>query len=133
MKRYSAKILFQYRSDCGKGRSDVMRRCEQRIIVLFAMHAQSALKKAKAYGRKENYEALSQAGNPIHFEFVGVLDLLELGNETNPEEVWYDIVIMKTPSERRDKLIPKESNLNAIFFDRQKKAASKSMAKKLRA
>jgi hypothetical protein len=121
MNRYSAKMLFQYRADLGDGRSDVMRRCEERIVVIPAMNAKSALRKAKAYGKRAEFEGKAEAGNPIYFEFIGITDLLELGIETEPEEVWYDIITMKQPSERRDQLIPQESQLNAIHWESQKK------------
>ncbi len=120
MNRYSARMLFQFRADLGDGRSDVMRRCEDRIFVILARNANSALLKAKAYGKRKEFEGKAEAGNPIYFEFVGVTDLLELGIETEPEEVWYNIVTMKQPSERRDKLIPKECELNAIQWERRK-------------
>jgi len=121
MKRYSAKLIFQFRADLGKGRSDTMRRCEDRIIVLSAAGAKSALRKAKRYGKSEEFNARAEAGNPIYFEFIGVTDLLELGSECEPNEVWYDIVTRKLPSERRDRLIPKEADLNAIGWERRQK------------
>lgn len=121
MKRYSVKLLFQFRADLGEGRSDTMRRCEERIIVLSARSAESALRKAKHYGKSEEFDAKAEAGNPIYFEFIGVTDLLELGAECEPNEVWYDIVTLKLPSERRDRLIPKESDLNAIGWERRRK------------
>lgn len=121
MKRYSAKILFQYRPDFGNGQTDVMRLCEERIIVIGAPSAATALKKVKSYGKRAGFVGKAEAGNPIHFEFVGVLDLLELGPECGPEEVWYDIVTKKLPSERRDRLIPPESALNAIQHERRGK------------
>lgn len=113
-------MLFQFRADLGNGLSDVMRLCEERIIVILARNASSALRKVKAYGKRKEFEGKAEAGNPIYFEFVGVTDLLELGVETEPEEVWYDIITMKQPSGRRDTLIPKESKLNAIHRERQK-------------
>jgi hypothetical protein len=118
-------MLFQYRADLGDGRSDVMRRCEERIVVFHAINAISALRKAKAYGKGAEFEGKAEAGNSIHFEFVGITDLLELGIETEPQEVWYDIVTLKQPSERRDKLIPKESQLNAIHWERQRNQKTK--------
>jgi hypothetical protein len=124
MNRYSAKMLFQFRADLGNGRSDVMRRCEERIIVIPAKNAASALRKAKAYGKRKEFEGKAEAGNPIYFEFVGITDLLELEFETEPEEVWYDIITMKQPSERRDSLIPEESHLNAIYWEQQKNQKS---------
>lgn len=121
MQRYSAKMLFQFRADLGEGRSNVMRLCEERIIVIPAKDASSALRKAKAYGKKAEmkFEG-SETSYPNYFEFVGITDLLELGIETDPEEVWYDIVTLKQPSERRDRLIPPESQLNAISEEHQK-------------
>jgi hypothetical protein len=121
MKRYSAKLLFQFRADLGKGRSDTMRRCEERIIVLSARGAESALRKAKRYGKSEEFDGKAEAGNPIYFEFIGVTELLELGSECERNEVWYRIVTRKLPSERRDRLIPKEDDLNAIGWERRRK------------
>jgi hypothetical protein len=121
MQRYSAKMLFQYRADLGDGRSNVMRRCEESIIVISAKNASLALRKAKAYGKKKEMKFDgSETSYPNYFEFVGITDLLELGIETDPEEVWYNIVTLKQPSERRDTLIPQESQLNAIFLERMK-------------
>ena len=89
--------------------------------MLSARGAESALRKAKRYGKSEEFDAKAEAGNPIYFEFIGVTDLLELGAECEPNEVWYDIVTLKLPSERRDRLIPKESDLNAIGWERKRK------------
>lgn len=97
-----------------------MRCCEERLIVLFARNAESALRKAKAHGKKSEFDGKAKAGNPLLFEFVGVKDLLELGG-LDEEEVWYDIRTLKLPMERRDKIIPPEEKLNAIFWERDKK------------
>ena len=107
MRRYSAKMLFQFRADLGEERSNVMRLCEERIIVIPAKDASSALRKAKAYGKKAElkFEG-SETSYPNYFEFVGVLDLLEFGIECELDEVWYDIITKKQPSERRELLIP---------------------------
>lgn len=91
-----------------------MRLCEERIILVTADEVGAALQKAKVYGREQEFEAKSEAGTPLHFEFVGVMDLLELGIEAKPEEVWYNISVRKLPYERREKWIPKESELTAI-------------------
>ena len=88
MNRYSAKMLFQFRADLGEGRSNVMRLCEERIVVIPAKDASSALRKAKAYGKNAEmkFEG-TETSYPNYFEFVGITDLLELGIETEPEEV----------------------------------------------
>jgi len=58
----------------------------------------------------------NSAGNAVHFEFVGVMDLLLLGVECDKDEVWYDIKVMKTPKERRTSILPPTSKLNAIYW-----------------
>lgn len=119
MRRYAAKLLFQFRVVVN-GNSSQRRTCEERIIVVNARSAESALLRAKRNGRKGQYQTLNSDGNPVHFEFIGILDLLELGIECEPDEVWYDIVERVSPSERRDEIIPRESELCAIRLSRRR-------------
>ena len=119
MKRYSAMLLFQYRADLGYGKSNIMRTCEERLIVLLARSAKSALTKAKAHGNKAEFKGENEDGYPLYFEFVGVTDLLEIGVECETDEVWYDISTRKQPMERKEKLIPQESELNAIRMEQK--------------
>ncbi len=109
-----------------------MRRCEERIVVLNARNATSALCKAKSHGNQAEFKGQSKVGNVVYFEFVGVLDLLELGIECLQEEVWYDISVRKTPMEYRGKLIPQEEMLNAIFLERQSMKSSGRVKRKMR-
>lgn len=111
--RYAAKLLFQFRVTVD-GDDGVMRTCEERIVVLRATHARDALARVKRYGRKEQHAYRNDDGNPVHFEFVGVLDLLLLGPECEDDEVWYDIVTRKQPMERAAAILPDESSLCAI-------------------
>jgi hypothetical protein len=111
--RYSAKLLFQFRVQIGKD-AGKRRLCEERIIVLDARSAKSALAQAKRKGRKAEHHYRNSDGNPVYFEFIGVTDLLRLGVECGPEEVWYDICERLLPMERRDLLIPPEHELNAM-------------------
>ena len=113
MKRYSAKLLFQFRVVVA-GDSGKRRLCEERIIALEARSAKSALTKAKREGKRGEHQYQNADGNKVHFEFVGVVDLLHLGNECGADEVWYDICERLSPMERRDLLIPPENELNAI-------------------
>ncbi len=50
----------------------------------------------------------------MFFEFVGVRDLIGCDPACESDEVWYQIVEMMTPMERRSTLIPPESKLCAI-------------------
>ena len=117
MKRYSAMLLFQYRADLGNGKNNIMRTCEERLIVLLARSAKSALTKAKAHGSKAEFQGENENGAPLYFEFVGVSDLLEIGIECDTDEVWYDISTRKQPMERKGKFIPQESELTAIRIE----------------
>ena len=116
--RYSAKLLFQFRVDVD-GDPSKRRLCEERIVVIEAKTPQAALKKAQRRGKIAEHSYANEEGNPVHFEFIGIMDLLFLGVECDDDEVWYDIRERMLPMERRDKLIPPEAELNAIRETRQ--------------
>jgi hypothetical protein len=111
--RFAAKLLFQFRvmigNDPGKRRL-----CEERIVVIEAASAKAALAEAKRIGKKAGHKYKNTDGNDVYFEFVGLLDLMHLGVECEPNEVWYEIREMLTPMERAAKILPKEKELSAI-------------------
>lgn len=113
-RRFAAKLLFQYRVVV-KGRSNRRRVCEERLIVVHAPTAEGAYRSAVNSGRGAQHHYKNSAGNPVHCEFVGILDLLELGLECSPEEVWYEIKYMLLPKERSRKILPSKHELNAIW------------------
>ncbi len=116
MSRYAAMLLFQYRVVIG-GKSSLMRTCEKRIIVLTAASAHIALTAAKRRGKAAMVSYKNSDNNPVHFEFIGVLDLLRLGVECETDEVWYDILTLKSPKERTKSILPPERKLNAIYWE----------------
>jgi hypothetical protein len=111
--RYSAKLLFEFHIVVD-GKPMVRRTCEERIIIVRALSADAALREAKRKGRASEFRFRNTHGDPGHFRLVGVMDLLELGVECEPEEVWYDITERVRPSERRASIIPREKDLNAF-------------------
>ena len=113
MNRYAAKLLFQFRVDVG-GDSGKRRTCEERIVVVEARSAASALAEVKRKAKVAEHDYENSNSNRVFFEFVGVMDLLELGAECDADEVWYDICKRLLPMERRDVFIPPEAELNAI-------------------
>ena len=115
VERYAAKLLFQYRVSIGS-KSNTMRTCEERIIILKANTAQLALSAAKRRGRSSEYSYKNSDGNKVCFEFIGVLDLLRLGVECEKDEVWYNIITMMKPKERAKSILPAEKILNAIYW-----------------
>jgi hypothetical protein len=115
-RRYAAKLLFQFRVAVGRV-SGVRRFCEERILSLTARTARRALASAKRLGKAAEYHYENSDGNPVFFEFIGVMDLLHLGLECQEVEVWYEIKERIAPMERRNRFIPPETELSAIRND----------------
>jgi hypothetical protein len=113
LKRYSAALLFQYRV-VADGVVNHRRTCEKRIIHFQATDSRTALRHAKKRGREAEHRWKNKEGSEVFFEFVGVRDLIGCDPACEPDEVWYQIVEMMTPMERRKTLIPSESKLCAI-------------------
>jgi Domain of unknown function (DUF4288) len=117
LERYAARLLFQYRFLVGAQRR-TKRLCEERIIVIKAPSALAALQVVNSYGRKGQFTVRTPPASPFRYEFVGVRELLHLGLETESIEMWYEIRTLLSPSERRSKLIPKPSALQAVRYER---------------
>ncbi|HET6883578.1 MAG TPA: DUF4288 domain-containing protein [Pirellulales bacterium] len=117
--RYAAKLLFQFKVS-GAGWQNKRRLCEERIILLSAASARAALTMAKKRGRASQHSYDNSDGNRVNFQFVGVLDLLELGVECDEDEVWYEINERLLPMERKTAIIPPERDLCAIRNERQR-------------
>lgn len=111
--RYAAKLLFQFRVDLGVD-TGKRRLCEERIVMFRASSAKTALAIAKRKGKLAEVDYDNNEGNRVYFEFVGVIELLELGLECEADEVWYEIRERLLPMERRGSLIPPEDQLNAL-------------------
>jgi hypothetical protein len=111
--RFAAKLLFQFRV-VGDGESNIMRLCEERIVLIEAPSARKALAAAKRRGKSAQHRYKNGTGATVHFEFVGLMDLLHLGVECDVDEVWYNTTQRKLPMERAASILPKESELNAI-------------------
>lgn len=126
--RYTAMLLFQFRVVCN-GVSNRRRLCEKRLILLEAQDGREALKIAQQRGSQSEHCYANSDGNQVHFEFVGVLDLLHLGVECEADEVWYQICEIMEPDTRRSKLIPDEQTLQAISEDRQRKSENRRRKK----
>jgi hypothetical protein len=116
MKRYAAKILFQFRVVVGS-KSNSQRTVEERIVLIRAATAKVALAKAKRIGKQREYNYNNDEGNAVHVECVGVMELIGLDPECLKDEVWYDIRTMLKPMERRKDILPKESQLSAIKIE----------------
>lgn len=114
--RFAAKLLFQFRheDDAPGG----FRNVEERIVLLLGRDAATVYAAAQRRGKRASYSYLNDGGGRVYFEFVGITDLMNLGPETEDDEVWYDIRRMKDPMQRRRDLIPDKQSLDAFKLER---------------
>jgi hypothetical protein len=110
---YAVKLLFEY---CVfvRGVPNARRLCEEQLRLVTASSARGALREANRQGRAGQFRYRNGKGNPVHLRFVGVIGLLHIGAEMEPNEVWYSIGERLRPMERRRHLVPKPKDLNAI-------------------
>jgi hypothetical protein len=113
MKRYAAKLLFQFRVTAD-GSYSKRRICEERIVLVQARSAVQALASAKRKGRDRQYSYSNSEGNPVDIQFIGVMELRRLDLVCEDDEVWYEIVERLLPMERAERFIPPEDSLEAI-------------------
>jgi hypothetical protein len=116
--RYSAKLLFEFRVSVD-GNPGIRRLCEERIILVEAASARDALREARREGRTSQYRYRNNLGDPVHFRFVGVMDLLHL-EVCSANEVWYTITQRVRPFERRRTLLPAPRDLAAMRQERMR-------------
>jgi len=109
-KRFAAKLMFYY--EVGNEPSQ-FHTCEERITILQARNAQSALQKFERYGNKSEYDFENDAGDRVHFRYLGIRELKCLGF-LEEDEVWYEIADRKDPAGRKEKFIPLVEKLEAI-------------------
>ena len=88
--------------------------CEERIVTFSAGSPRAALAKAKQIARRASHSYRVVGGGRVHFELVGIMELMELGVETVPGEVWWDLYHRKLPRQRRAKLVPPERRLRVL-------------------
>ena len=115
MRRFAAKLLFQFRSSRRSGRPQVAL-CEERIVTFGAASSRAALAKAKRIAGGASHSFRVVGGGRVNFEPVGIMELMELGVETGPGELWWDLYRRKLSTQRRSSLVPPERSLR-IFTD----------------
>ncbi len=116
---YAAKLLFQWRVIAGTKRY-ARRLCEERVILLRASSAESALTEAKRYGATACFTDHREK-RQVFFEFVGVVDLDDMLTDLNehPAEVWYELRERLRPMERRRHLLVPEKRMRAFAIPRR--------------
>lgn len=110
MERFFAKLLFQFRKT-KKGKEQKRRVCEERIITILAKSAEEAYKKAVTYGKDE---AWTEAYHGVKLDFIGILEMDSLTEEDkidNIDEVYWKLVELLKPMERKSQLVPQKKDL----------------------
>lgn len=111
-KKFAALMLFQFRN-VKKNKVNKKRVCEERIIIFEEDTADSAYRKALKRGKEEETE-YEDSGVKILFEFVGIMEMVELGASFEDDEVWCRLIEKIEPMENKNKLIPKKTHLLAF-------------------
>ena len=95
-----------------------MRLSEERIVVFPARSPRASVERAKRLGRQA--ELRYDSGHRLRF--VGILQLMELGVECAPGEVWWEFRRRRRARERARTLVPAEKT-PWVFTDLTSKRA----------
>ncbi len=110
--KFAALLLFQFRV-VKNGKSNKKRICEERIIHLYSETPEIAFHRAQEKGNYEEFD-YEDDGCHIFFEFVGIVELVDLAVINSDEEVWSRLIEKVCPIERKDQLIPDISKLSVF-------------------
>lgn len=111
--RYSIKLLFQFRIVKNKV-SNKRRLCEERILRIDAANVEDAIDLARIIGENNQHKYKNKLGEVIHFEFIGILDIIKLHEKMESSEVWYEFKRLAFPMERKSKLLPNMDKLKVV-------------------
>ena len=92
--KYAANLLFEWRLPDRTPRGS---RCEERIVVFRAPTDRKAVALAKKIGRDGQMSYLNADRKRLRVHFIGIRDLMSLGNECDRGEVWYRFFRSKSP------------------------------------
>jgi hypothetical protein len=117
--KFACTLLFQFRRNNSLSKR---RLCEERIFAFYDRDEESAYKQSIRIGKDEEM-IFNYASYTEFYEFVGVMQLVELSVSESRNEIWHRFREMITPKERRKKLIPPKNKLDV--FTRQKRFLKK--------
>ncbi len=102
--RYAAWILFQFRVE-ENGISNKRRICEEKIYHIKAQNPNDAYNKGVKIGKEEEF-CYEEQSKIVYYEFIGIIDLIELFEIEDKNVVWDRFIEKIQPMENRDKIIP---------------------------
>jgi hypothetical protein len=103
---YAAKLLFQYRVvDSVTKTNNKKRPCSAITILFYAKNPKDAIRIAKSKGRKKEVSYHNTDNNCVHYEFVGIAEMLNISLIVDLDEIWIWYGELLTPMERKNKFI----------------------------
>ena len=112
MIKFAAYLLFQFKT-VTNGVVNKKRICEERIYHIYAVSANKAYLRANQIGKDEEF-SYQDGDKVISFEFIGIIDLIELSDLDDNNIVWSRFVEKVFPMERKDKIIPNKEKLTVL-------------------
>jgi len=112
MRKFAVFLLFQFKTE----KNNIINKkriCEERIYNIECETSNIAYKEAKKIGKKEEFSYIEDK-QKVNFEFIGIIDLVELSTLDDNNIVWSRFVEKLTPMERKDKIIPTKDNLTVF-------------------
>ena len=127
MHRYSAKLLLAWSPDpvTNSRRSAIT---EERILIIDARSPTSALRKANALGKRAELRYVS--GHRLIY--IGILQLLELDEATQPDEVWWEFKRRSADRAKLRRLLTPPHLLWAFTDERRSKSRASTVVTQIR-
>jgi len=116
--KFAAFLLFQFKTTT----NDIINKkriCEERIYNINTTSSEDAYLKANQIGKEEEF-SYNDEEKLINFEFIGIVDLIELSDIDDENLVWSRFQEKVNPMERKSKLIPKKEKLTVFKTNKRK-------------
>jgi len=118
MNIYAVCLLFQFKTELNN-KVNKRRVCEERIYHINCNNAEDAYQKAINIGKNEEFYYMKDK-KKVYFEFIGIIDLIELSELEEKNVVWSRYIEKVTPMERKDKIIPPKDKLTVFKSSKYK-------------
>jgi len=116
--KFAVCLLFQFKV-INKGKVNKKRICEEKIYHIISNSANEAYKKALSIGKDEEFNFKEKQKN-IFYEFVGIIEMIELVELDEKNVVWSRFVEKLLPLERKAKIIPPKNKLSVFKVNKYK-------------
>lgn len=115
MRRFSASLVFVY----SQATDGVMRLMERRIVSVEAASAEEAYAAVMQLGKDGEVRKDRRTGTNFSLDFMGVQEMIELGLEASPHEVWHELSRVKWPLVSKN-AVRRKDDLAVFTSDRRR-------------